>query len=81
MDDIAGLRLQASPNNKKKNCLQHASYHDLDNAFYKIWVGADNPHGIHLATPLEVLHHMIQKGSLHDYSLNSFIVILANRPI
>jgi hypothetical protein len=75
MDDIA--RLRASPN--KKECLQRASYHDLDNAFSDIWFGAGNPHGIHRATPSEVLH-MIQKG-WHDYSLDGFFGILSDGPI
>lgn len=68
MADIA--RLRASPN--KKESLQKAAYHDVENAFSEIWFGAGNPHGIHRATPSEVLH-MIQKG-WHDYSLEVFLV-------
>jgi hypothetical protein len=75
MDDIA--RMRSSPN--KKENLQNASYHDLDNAFSQVWFGAGNPHGIHRATPSEVLH-MIQKG-WHDYSLEGFFGILTDGPI
>jgi hypothetical protein len=74
VDDVA--RLRASPN--KKESLQSASYHDLDNAFSDIWFGAGNSHGIHRATPSEVLH-MIQKG-WHECSLEVFFGILSDAP-
>jgi hypothetical protein len=75
LDDIT--RMWASPN--KKECLQYASYHDVDNAFSDVWLGASNLHGIHCVTPLEVLPHVIQK-SWHDNSLNMFIGLLTDGP-
>jgi hypothetical protein len=75
MDNVAILR--ASPN--KKEHLQNASYHDLDNVFSEIWFSAGNPHDIHCATPSKVLH-MIQKG-WHNYALDGFFRLLTDGPI
>jgi hypothetical protein len=69
--------MRSSPN--KKENLKNASYHDVDNAFSEVWFGAGNPHGIHRATPSEVLH-MIQKG-WHEYSLEGFFGVLTDGPI
>jgi hypothetical protein len=74
MHDIAMMR--ASVNKKER--LQNASYHDLDSAFSNVWFGGGNPHGIHRATPSEVLH-TIQKG-WHEYALEGFFGVLSDGP-